>query len=337
MAPSTRTTSASKSGSQQSSKAVSPENSPVISEKSSPVKTISNQILNGDEKGAGPGTILKNPGITLENGMNISHDILMQAVSLVRNQKSSARNFSRSSSKATSRSRSRSPVKRVLINDPIQEYDQKINLEDDFEMESAALKFHYRNLTSTEHTCLLELFDFITSDLPSLFSQIHFKGNSIIHRAVERINLFTRTTAIWQKVHFDNREVLRTVFKINRLLADLGETINIHSTKPGLGRQLKAVLDSQNAKFLIGEDKSKMSVEILMGSAEQARSAFISSAQQLASWNPRSQENAKRSHSRKGGRGGSHFGGRSDRENESKPRYVADKKSSQRPEHSGKN
>ena len=75
MAPSTRTTSASKTGSQQSSKAVSPENSPVISEKSSPVKTISNQILNGDEKGAGPGTILKNPGIELKTGIaSLSED-----------------------------------------------------------------------------------------------------------------------------------------------------------------------------------------------------------------------------------------------------------------------
>ena len=326
--PSTR-----KSSSKNPSNAPSAEISPVASTKTSPSKTISNEILNGDESSTGPGTILKKTkfanGITLENGQNISQEILLQAVTLVQNQKAGA---SRASSKATSRSRSRSPIKRVLIQEP--QVENQL-FDDDLEIETAALKFHYRHLTSTEHTTLLELFDFITSDLPSLFSLIHFKGNSILHRTVERINLFSRTTSIWQRVHFDNREILRTVFKINKLLADLAETINIHSTKPGLGRQLKAILDSSNAKFLIGDDKSKMSVEILIGSAEQARSAFIASGHQLASWNPRSAENSKRKHSGRGGRGGDYK--RNGRDGgEAKPRYVSEKKTS-RPEHSGKN
>lgn len=331
----TRTTQNSESG----SKTNSVEISPINSSKTSPVKNITNDVLNGNPNATGPGTILKKTaftgGVTLENGMNISQDILLQAVTLVQNQKATTRGFSRPSSKATSRSRSRSPVKRVLIQDPTPETDGRHTFEDDLEIESAALKFHYKNLTSTEHTTLLELFDFITSDLPSLFSQLHFKGNSIIHRTVERINLFSRTTAIWQRVHFDNREVLRTIFKINRLLADLGETINIHSTKPGLGRQVKAILDSSNAKFLIGDDKSKMSVEILIGSAEQARSAFIASGHQLASWNPRSAENSKRKHNgRGGGRSDFRNGGRES--GDSKPRQAPEKRS-QRPEHSGKN
>ena len=335
----TRTTANSEAGSNSSSKNQSVQNSNQNSKSASPKKSITLEALNGDERGAGPGTILKNPNndYTLANGMNISQEILMQAVNLIQGQKSTTRNYSRPSSKATSRSRSRSPVKRVVIQDPTPILEDQI-FDEDLEIETAALKFHYRNLTSTEHTTLLELFDFITSDLPSLFSQLHFKGNSIIHRTVERINLFSRTTAIWQKVHFDNREVLRTVFKINRMLTDLGETINIHSSKPGLGRQVKAILDSQNVKFLIGDDKSKMSVEILMGSQEQARSAFISSGQQLASWNPRSAENTKRSfNSRRGGRGGGRQGGRGERDgSHQKPKFGEDKKT-HRPEFSGKN
>ena len=131
------------------------------------------------------------------------------------------------------------------------------------------------------HTCC---YNFLSARIPSIFSQINVRGSIEMHEVVQEIDNFKKSVQILKRVHQNSNEVVNLANALKRVFNQAGQTISLFSLLPGLGHQLKALLKMEAMTFLIGVDAQEMALEILKGSAEQAKFAFNSSGKTLSTW-----------------------------------------------------
>ena len=140
------------------------------------------------------------------------------------------------------------------------------------------------------------MFEFITIRIPSMFSQIQVRGSEEIHEIISSIQTFVKTTRMMRRVHANDQNFVDVCRALRRFFNECAETINVHAKLPGLGRQVRALLKTEAARFLVGREKAEMAGEILSGSAESCKFPYQASGFSLATWKARKAE--RQSHSR---------------------------------------
>ena len=128
-----------------------------------------------------------------------------------------------------------------------------------------------------------------------------------MHEVVAAIDNFKKQIQILKRVHSQSPEVVNLSNALKRVFNQAGSTISVFSVLPGMGHQLKALIKMEAMTFLIGIDAQEMALEILKGSAEQAKFAFNSSGKTLASWRSKFTDNKRPFDNKRGG--GSNRGG----------------------------
>ena len=275
------------------------------SETSSPKKTLDLTYLNGDSEQSRVGQ----PKVPDNTTIPREEDDAANMSQFIQQCSSSANDLVGSNAGAPRRQpvnrsspikyRSNSPSKLRVVS--------ATSFTERFAVNKGALNEIWGGLSATEQTKLLELYEFITSTLPSLFSRIQQEGNSVFHEAIRLNQLFVRSFKLFERVHARDELICNLVAYALSWLEDLGEHLSVHSVLPGLGRILVSILKKDQVSFLVGPNQQELAISVLQGSQDSAKFAYLSSGKQLASWINRGNN---RKHGGRGGNRGGRGGGR---------------------------
>jgi hypothetical protein len=162
--------------------------------------------------------------------------------------------------------------------------------------EKGALRWFYPGLSSADHTSLIDFFNFLTTRIPAMFSQLANRGHAEIHEITKAIQNFKRTFEMIKRVHRHDLFVLEVCNESLELLKKSENVICIHSDLPGLGDQTLALLGRARVAFLVGEDEQSSASAILSGSRRICTTTYSQTGRKLAFWN--SGNKKKQNHSR---------------------------------------
>ena len=194
------------------------------------------------------------------------------------------------------RHRSPSPNRRV---------QSAVSIHEKFTVNKGALNVVWFGLSATEMTKLIELYEYITSDLPSMFARIQQNGNQVFHETIRLNQLFIRSFKLFERVHARDEQICNLIYYCLTWLEDLSEHLSVHSVLPGLGRILVSILKKDQISYLVGPNQQELAVAVLQGSSESSKFAYLSSGKQLASWVSKGNN---RKHAGRSGSGGNRGG-----------------------------